>query len=386
MASKLGNLEETEAGERLDLRVNMTLEALKQVGGYLVGIPGHKNLIWYTGSFPAHILPKSNGFRGFDNVRSYNDGIWDAVNLLNSSEVSVYVVDARGLMFPKPPQLDEEIATMDMIGEKTGGRATYNTNGLELALEKSSDEGSSYYSMVYAPTNAKYDGSVRRISVHLDREHNHLAYRRSYIADDVVSIARKGRASGKNAASSAPTPDAADSMDADTQFGAPPARQLVFAAHVDAIGKLAPATPEQMAALAPYREQVAKAEHRKHVPPATQVSMQQYTIQYAVLASQLDLPKSVNGAYHSDISVGALAFNDDGETLWGTRTRLKDDIPPAKIDSIRKDGYQVELPFFVPGDTAVIRLVVRDEQSGKIGSMEIRLPLPPDRQQASRAQ
>jgi hypothetical protein len=41
--------------------------------------------------------------------------------------------------------------------------------------------------------------------------------------------------------------------------------------------------------------------------------------------------------------------------------------------------------FLVPVDTAVIRLVVRDEHSERIGSMEIRLPLPPDQQQAARA-
>jgi len=34
----------------------------------------------------------------------------------------------------------------------------------------------------------------------------------------------------------------------------------------------------------------------------------------------------------------------------------------------------------VPVDTAVLRFVVRDELSGRVGSMEVRLPLPPDQQ------
>ncbi len=83
--------------------------------------------------------------------------------------------------------------------------------------------------------------------------------------------------------------------------------------------------------------------------------------------------------------MAALAFNQDGETLWGTKTQLKDDIPPAKIDNIRKDGFQAAQTFFVPVDTAVLRFVVRDEYSGRVGSMEVRLPLPPDGQESTGA-
>jgi hypothetical protein len=146
-----------------------------------------------------------------------------------------------------------------------------------------------------------------------------------------------------------------------------------------------PATAEQIAALVPYREQAAKNARRKFVQPKTPISMQQYAIAYAVLVSQLDLPKSANGAYHSDISMAALAFDQDGETLWGTETRLKDEIPASKIDNIRKDGFQAVQTFSIPVETAVIRLVVRDEHSERIGSMEIRLPLTPDQKQGAGA-
>ena len=130
----------------------------------------------------------------------------------------------------------------------------------------------------------------------------------------------------------------------------------------------------------PFQEQAAKTEHRKFVPPVKPVSMQQYVIQYGVLAKQLVLPRSANGVYHSDLSLAALAFNEDGETLWGTETRLEDDIPAAKIDNIRKDGFQAAQTVFVPVNTAVLRFVVRDDYSGRIGSIEVRLPLPPEQQ------
>jgi len=390
------NSREAEASQLLSQRVETTLDALVEIGRFLEGLPGRKNLIWYSGSFPIGIFAdpektkrafERGGLERDDSAINYSERIKKATDRLNTAGVSIYPVDARGLQGGDPLTTSfvirsTEFASMDMLGEQTGGKAFYSTNALEGALETAADEGSSYYSLVYAPTNMKFDGSVRSISVHLGQGHYHLAYRRSYIADDIASIAHKQGAADQNAASSDQAPVSAESIAAASQFGAPLSHQLVFAARVDAIGAPAPATAEQMAALAPYREQAAKAEHRKFVQPTTPVPMQQYAIQYGVLAKQLEMPKSANGVYHSDLSMAVLAFNKDGETLWGTKTQLKDDIPASKIGSVRDNGFEVTQTFLVPVETSVIRLVVRDEHSERIGSMEIRLPLPPDQQGA----
>jgi hypothetical protein len=407
MVAARKELEETEASARMDLRVDMTLDAFKQIGRFLAATPGRKNLIWYSGSFPAAISPNPGRTHQFDGDRNYSDHIKAATDLLNTAEVAVYAIDAHGLQTnPSFSASGNSVlsdrtapgavrsffaeqaagfATMDLIGEQTGGRAFYNTNDLKQTLEQASEEGSSYYSMVYAPANMKFDGSVRRISVRVGHGHYQLAYRRSYIADDIASIEHEQSASDQGAAFPNQTPGAADPMAEASQFGAPPSHQLIFTAYVDAIGAPAPATAEQMTELAPYREQAAKNARRKFVQPRAPVSMQQYAIAYALLVSQLDLPKSANGDYHSDLSMAALAFDEDGETLWGTKTRLKDDIPASKIDNIRKDGFQAIQAFFVPVQTAVIRLVIRDEHNERIGSMEVRLPLPPEKQKAADA-
>jgi hypothetical protein len=376
------------ASELLKDRVDVTLDALVQISRFLSGLPGRKNLIWYSGSFPAGIIADANrtisssqpgSLVRDDSFRNYTERMKNATNLLNAAEVAIYPIDARGLLTDIPfEQKSAEFATMNLIGEQTGGRAFYNTNGLKDALETAADEGSSYYSLVYAPTNMKFDGSLRHIAVHLEHGHYNLAYRRTYFAGDQKSALQLQAAPDEE---NAP----AETTTAASQFGAPPSSELVFAAHVDAIGTPAPATTEQIAALVPYLEQAAKAEHRKFVPRATPASMQQYMVQYGVLAKQLALPKSTNGVYHSDFSMAVLAFNEDGDTLWGTKTQLKDDIPPAKIDDIRKDGFRAAQTFSIPVETAVIRLVVRDEQSGRIGSIEVRLPLPPDQNQGAGA-
>jgi VWFA-related protein len=377
-----------DASEMQDSRVKMTLDALMDIGRFLEDLPGRKNLIWYSGSFPASIFPDPNKSLSKlpagtlvrdDSVRNYTERIRKATNLLNSAEVSIYPVDARGLLTDVPfAQKSAEFGTMDMLGEQTGGQAFYNTNGLKQVLEKAADEGSSYYSLVYAPTNMKFDGKLRRISVRLEHGDYHLAYRRSYFADDLDSANRQ--AAGDE------VPASAESMPAASQFGTPSSHQLVFAVHVDAVGTPAPATAEQMAALVPYQQRAAMAEKKQFLQPKTPVQMQQYAVQYGVLAKQLDLPRFADGAYHSDLSIAALAFDEDGTTLWGTQSQVKEAIAAAKLTEFRKSSVETVQTFFVPVNTAAIHFVIRDEQSGQIGSMEIPLPLPPDQQPATRAQ
>jgi VWFA-related protein len=421
MADQAATAERELAAFKLDRRVDTTLDAMTQLARFLSGPEGRKNLIWFSASFPSEILPDATSTanapintsssggqavsRSFDFERNYSERIKAVTNLLNSAQVAIYPVDARGLqtgsIFSAASRgsgsstsvlksnvdfaraQSAEHGSMDLLAEQTGGRAFYNTNGLERALETAADDGNSYYSIVYAPTNRKFDGSVRRIAVHLEHGHYHLAYRRSYFADDLSSETPKQIAENMESVSPDKAPVSGNLMAPDLQLGAPPSHQLVFAAHIDAIGAPEQATPEQMAALSPYREQAAKAKHIKIVLPPAPVAMQQYVIQYGLPASQLEFPKSANGAYHSDLSIATLAFNKDGETLWGTATRLKDDIPPAKYIDIRKNGYQAAQTFLIPADTAVIRLVVRDEQGGQNGSMEIRLPLPPEQQKGA---
>ena len=361
----------------LDRRVELTLDAIKQIGRYLSGFEGRKNLIWYSGSFPAGVLPdpiKSAGMQESRNIvrddatRNYTDRLRAATDQLTTAEVAVYPVDARGLSGVSINQFAAETGTMDLLAEQTGGRAFYNTNALEQALEMAVADGSSYYSLLYAPTNPKYDGSIRHIQVKLAKSGYRVAYRRTYFADAI---------DGKRP-SGTPVQEGdreVEALPSDENFGAPLTHDLIFAAHVQPIGEPAAATEQQLAALRPYREAMTRNEHRKRPPRVAPPAMQQYAIEYAVLAKLLDMPVSPDGAYHSDLSFALIAYDEDGGTLWGTKTKLQDSIPRSRIAQIRGDGFRAIQSFFVPVDTAVLRLAVMDGHSGKRGTMEVRLPL-----------
>jgi VWFA-related protein len=403
----LAHAEALEASAMLDLRVDSTLEALNQIAGFLSAVPGRKNLIWLSGSFPVNIAPDPDAaFSGYDLVRSYAEKIKMTGDLLNESQVAVYPVDIRGLtvnpMFDASSrktyapgsagasgipadvkavqdytrQQTAEHSTMDAIGGQTGGHAFYNTNGLEQAMQSAVKDGSSYYSLEYAPTNPEYDGSLRKLKVTLDHRGLQLAYRRSYFADDLETGTRDPQTGKVEKFDPAETAPELGSLLAAMQFGAPPARQLIFAAHVDALGPPAPATADQVRGLIPYLQAASHIAHTKFVIPQAPVQLERYVVQYAVLASQLDLPATKDNIYTPDLTFAVLAFDEDGYTLIGFRTSIQDAIPATRIEEVRKHGYRITQMVYVPLNATSLRIAVRDGRTNRIGSMEVRLPLP----------
>src|ERR1039457_3439641 len=101
----LKNMQVEESSYLLDRRVDLTAEALQEIARFLMGLPGRKNLIWLSGSFPEGIIPNAGvngqdsqtGREEFEASRNYSSDIVAATDLLNASHIAVYPVDVRGL-------------------------------------------------------------------------------------------------------------------------------------------------------------------------------------------------------------------------------------------------------------------------------------------------
>ena len=74
--------------------VGSTLGAFQQIAHQLSGIPGRKSLFWITGSFPFDIDETS----GSISVGTPFDSYQRTMQLLNDANVSLYPVDARGVV------------------------------------------------------------------------------------------------------------------------------------------------------------------------------------------------------------------------------------------------------------------------------------------------
>ncbi len=391
------HMETIDASALMDQRVFITTEALDEIARFLAGLPGRKNLLWLSGSFPQGILPDTSlsGRDAFDVARNYSSNLVEATDLLNLSHIAVYPVDLRGLrvnpMYSASSnqtfrpgthtnmkavqdfaqQNNAEHATMNTIAEDTGGLALYNTNGLKEAMSTAMKEGAVYYTLSYAPSDPKLDGRMRHIRVELTKPElrnagYRLSYRGTYFADN-TSVA---------AAQSEDNPD--HSLAQMLERGAPEAHQIFFEAHFSAYGQPTVATPEQMDVLAKYEAMNAgQTKHQSVTPNRRPVMMQRYVIEYALLLRQLQIALGKDGTQSTDLDFAVVSFDGDGNTLNGIRSQIRDAMPPERYERLLNSSYQLVQTVSIPVQAASLRMAVRDAASNQMGSIEIPLPLSP---------
>lgn len=222
IAPALGEIQDYEKEEyamNFDLRAKETLGALTQIGQYLSGIPGRKNLIWVSESFPISIAPDPDtGNNSFAGIRDFTEQVKAVGNSLTDAQVAVYPMDVLGLQANQAlsasqntnlplskmrgpaiaDRLNHEDAeriqdqgTMDELAQDTGGKACKNSNDLAGCLMTALKDSSSYYEMSFYPQNVNWDGRFHKILVKTSRPGVKLTYRRGYYALDAASLAKK---------------------------------------------------------------------------------------------------------------------------------------------------------------------------------------------------
>ena len=118
----MDNLERVDAqlsSETQDMRAKYTLNAFDQLARYLVGIPGRKNVIWFSGGFPLDVEPNPNEADPNDSVIRNDDEVRKTDNLLTRAQIAVYPVDARGVQTDP----SSSVANLAADGEPNGAGA-----------------------------------------------------------------------------------------------------------------------------------------------------------------------------------------------------------------------------------------------------------------------
>ena len=366
-----------------------SLGALIDIADYLSGLPGHKNVIWLSGSFPYYTVPNADtadSVRPFISTSGTNVRVIDEIKAMTDAvtraQAAVYPVDVRGVTggwsVGPHPALNASYLIEDSIAQDTGGRAFYSTNDVKTALIEATETGANYYQLSYTPTNENYDGKLRKIKVELSKGGYHLAYRRSYFGDDPAEPPALRTAEAVEIFAQKGVIQPGSSLYINMQHGAPVAHQLVFGAHVHAAGGPVLATPRQMSELA---QQPAYFKDRWRSHPAKNlrpVKLQTYVIDYKVLARQLGREGT---AMESDapatVELAAAAFDDDGQMLNAI-------VQKAELNALavhktkQQDFYDVQERIEVPVNAAWLRFAMRDVSADRIGAVEVRLPLAPE--------
>ena len=371
-----------------DERVRMTLDAFQQLALYLGAIPGRKNIIWFSGSFPIGIDPDTTMKNGFDAARMYADQIRQTSEDLAAARVSVYPVDARGLMnfstidasytpsggissggsggfgrggrapgMGTPMAKDthnamvtiaEEESAMRQIAQETGGKAYINTNGLRDAVADAIANGSSYYTITYVPENKNFDGRFRKLQVRIDGGGFNLAYRDGYYADPA----------SKTAAHDATqiTPILAAML-----HGAPPATQILFNTRV--LPASDPHFRDTKFSTTPAGEMAAQLTGPLH----------RTVVDLLIDPRGLDFAIAADGTREDIVEFVLVAYDGDGK-----RVNYVDQKAPLGLDTglyakVRASGFPVRMELDLPAGNFSLRLAVYDLNSGHVGSLEVPL-------------
>lgn len=184
---------EREYAERKqEVAIETTMRAFLDIAWSLAGVPGRKCLIWATGGFPFNLESPSLLPGGL-----LSEAYEHAMQALNDAQVSVYPVDVRGLLSgASASNVFLEASKRDILrtfAEMTGGRAFYNTNDLASSFRKAADDSSSYYLLGYYLDTKNTRSGWRRLTVKV-REKEAQAFSRSgFLATNVTMNARVNR-------------------------------------------------------------------------------------------------------------------------------------------------------------------------------------------------
>jgi VWFA-related protein len=184
----LGNLASMNTATQR-LRAEMTLENLEHVAAHLAGVPGRKNIVWLSSGFPFII---GRGDTMSKETRR-------AMRALNTADATLYPVDLRGLLAGRGanlPTLDaiyRPIEGLRIAADWTGGRAFFNTNGLDEAIAQAVDDSRSTYVLGYYPANPDWNGQFRSITVKVARDGVEVRHRPGYLAQPSTVPAQDDR-------------------------------------------------------------------------------------------------------------------------------------------------------------------------------------------------
>jgi VWFA-related protein len=346
------NFEKEEYSLSVDLRMKETLGALAQIGQYLSGIPGRKNLIWVSESFPLTIVPDpSTGNNPFGGGREYSEEIKTVGNKLTDAQVAVYPMDVRGLqaqqslsasqnvnlpetrltgpaianrLTVEDADFQQTLGTMDEIAQDTGGKSCKNGNDLSGCVMTALKDSSSYYEMSFYPSKADWDGRFHKIVVKTSRPGVKLIYRRGYYALDAASLAKQQ----------------------------PPAEHLRQACADQLPSTTIPLTVQPMT--------------------PSQYGNAQGGLHYMLLISAAGLSSSQTGdSYNMNIRVADCEFAQKATVFRFNEREMPKTVSSELFRSWQSTGIPDHIALMPSADTRRIRLVVLDVASGLTGAIDI---------------
>jgi VWFA-related protein len=363
------NLQEFEAEQKsLQMRLHpqYTLDAFNQLAHYLAGLPGRKNLIWFSGAFPLDLFPGPTRKNTAAGTELDSDELHETADLLTQAQVAVYPVAISAPTPGSTPPADR--TAMDQLADSTGGRVFENTNGLFDTVSKIIAAGSDYYTLAYIPSNSKGQGERRDIRVNLAgapaSQGLKLSYRQGYYADDPN---QPGKATDPAPAVTTTPPPPAPAANPDTasivaamRRGSPAPVGILFKVRV-------------LPASTATEDTVAKGNQLDPYIPM-KGPFQRFDVDFVALPNDFQFTQLSNGLYSGSIEFKAYVYDPDGKLLNAAGSLLHLELKPETYNRFMQEPLAAHLEVSSQaGREAYLRIGIRDVTSNRIGVVEFPL-------------
>ncbi len=333
------------AGEGVGVRLDLSLSALEQIVQHTARIPGHKNIIWVGAGFPSvdpAALTLGTNLALQHMLQHVTDVLLDAraslyaIDPTTTLPTNTEITDPIQLAFASAAgggarMLDPFDRTLDFdrLGPVTGGRVIRGNNGIANLVDQAVTTGSLYYTIGYRPTNASLEpGKFRKIRIVCLRPGltatTHDGY---YTSDSPTSLTADTIGYDLNNAVTAAIPFLAIAFTADPTPARPaaPGDFTLHARASDLTWRHTPGDPDQKSTV--------------------EVLIAALTDKNKILAHTLN--------------------TETATTPVTTDTRSPD----------QRVRFATTLPNPLPPKTTHLRLVIRDQSTGRMGTLD--LPLHP---------
>jgi len=317
--------------------VQTTMEVLREIADHLGALPGRKNLIWISGGFPFSIRADNLQRNSYGERIVFATQIEIVARALSDANVAIYPVDARGLIdlgadamlngsagnpFLVPDT--DDFGTMQTLADRTGGRAFFNTNDIEGSVRQAVDDSRVTYELGFVPEGIKWDGSFHKIHVTVDRTDAHVRARKGYFA----------LAEPKEA----------------------PLEHLVLIART---------------AISPV--EATAIEMNVHVKPGHAVKGNTLKMEIAFDIGQLEFQQDNQGYWNATVDTAFVELDERGKMIASTLRPYPLCFDTATHDRFLKEGMAYSNVMLILPDAAMVRVILRDTSTGKIGSVNIPL-------------
>ena len=379
MLDDMARVDAQITSEEQNNRALYTLNAFDQLARYLVGIPGRKNVIWFSSGFPLDVEPNVDEADPNDSVIRNDDAVRKTDNLLTRAQVAVYPVDARGIQTDPTfsvtnmaatsadsgaaaatastafmTQTAQEHGTMEAMAADTGGEAFYNTNGLTQAVTKAVQEGSNYYTLTYSPVNLQWDERFRRIKVKVAEPGVQLTYRNGYYAIDPSD---RNRVAAQGAATALVQ---TNTMSAAMMHGGPDPAEILFKVRVRPSSTPAQATVLQT--------------NQSNPDPKVKIEgpFKQYGVDLVPDAHAVTCRVGTDGNRHCVLEIWTFVYNINGDKLITASNRLFSRLTPEQYNTLLSGGMAFHQQISVPvKGQYYLRTAIHDMVSDNVGAVEI---------------